>query len=299
MSNNPKIISLALNNDLERSQKSLQNSLEKLSSGKRFTSSDPKPADRALSTNLESKVRSLNSSRNNINNAISFLQIADDGMAQINDHIVRMKELNIEAATSTLSDKERNFLFIEYDALRKDIARIVETTDFNNIKPLNGEANEQVGDDLIFRIGDPYIVDGDDINMVSFKDFKDTNLLPESLQLPDVEDYLDYEDGIELDDAEDFLEPDDDDFSTIYDEAIYKIAEARSTFGAIQVRVQNASNYNEVMAENLSAANSRISDTDYASEVTNMVAEKIRTQVITSLMAMNNRDGSEILNLLE
>ena len=113
-----------------RSQKSLSNSLEKLSSGKRFTSSDPKPADRALSANLESKIRSLNSSRNNINNAISFLQIADDGMAQINDHIVRMKELNIEAATSTLSDKERNFLFIEYDALRKDIQRIVETTGF-------------------------------------------------------------------------------------------------------------------------------------------------------------------------
>ena len=98
-------------------------------------------------------------------------------MAQINDHIVRMKELNIEAATSTLSDKERNFLFIEYDALRKDIQRIVETTDFNNIKPLNGEANEQIGDDLIFRIGDPYIVDGEDINMVSFEDFKDVNLL--------------------------------------------------------------------------------------------------------------------------
>ena len=151
----------------------------------------------------------------------------------------------------------------------------METTDFNNIKPLNGEANEQIGDDLIFRIGDPYIVDGEDINMVSFEDFKDVNLLPEILQLPDVEDYLDYEDGIELDDAEDFLEPDDDDFSTIYDEAIYKIAEARSTFGAIQVRVQNASDYNEVMAENLSAANSRISDTDYASEVTNMVAEKL------------------------
>ena len=81
--------------------------------------------------------------------------------------------------------------------------------DFNNIKPLNGEANEQIGDDLIFRIGDPYIVDGEDINMVSLEDFKDVNLLPESLQLPDVEDYLDYEDGIELDDAEDFLEPDD------------------------------------------------------------------------------------------
>ena len=299
MSDNPKIASLMLNNDLERSQQSLQDSLKKLSSGKRFTSSDPKPADRALSTNLESKVRSLNSSRNNINNAISFLQIAEDGMAQINDHIVRMKEINIEAATSTLSDKERNFLFIEFDALRKDIERVVETTAFNNIKPLNGEANDQIGDDLILRIGDPYIVDGEDINMISFEDFKDINLLPESLLIPDVEDYLDYEDGIELDDAEDFLEADDDDFSTIYDEAIYKIAEARSAFGAMQVRVQNASDYNEVMAENLSAANSRISDTDYAQEITNIVAEKVRSQVITSLMAMNNRDGSEILNLLE
>ena len=135
--------------------------------------------------------------------------------------------------------------------------------------------------------------------MISFEDFKDINLLPESLLIPDVEDYLDYEDGIELDDAEDFLEADDDDFSTIYDEAIYKIAEARSAFGAMQVRVQNASDYNEVMAENLSAANSRISDTDYAQEITNIVAEKVRSQVITSLMAMNNRDGSEILNLLE
>ena len=134
MSDNPKIASLMLNNDLERSQQSLQDSLKKLSSGKRFTSSDPKPADRALSTNLESKVRSLNSSRNNINNAISFLQIAEDGMAQINDHIVRMKEINIEAATSTLSDKERNFLFIEFDALRKDIERVVETTAFNKHK---------------------------------------------------------------------------------------------------------------------------------------------------------------------
>ena len=294
MSNNPKIVSMSLANELEKSQTQVQNSMEKLATGSKFTMLDPQPADKALSIGLESKIRSLNSSRNNINNAISFLQITEDGISQINDHIVRMKELNIEAATSTLNDRERNFLFVEYDAIRKDIQRIVESTVFNSIKPLNGDNEE----DLVLRVGDPYIVDGEDINMISFEDFSEVNLLPEALSLPDVADYLDYEDGIEIDDAEDFLEPENDEFSTIYDEAIDQIAQVSSTFGALQLRIQKASDYNEVMAENLSAAKSRISDTDYAKEVTNMVSEKIRSQVITSLMATNNREGSEILNLL-
>src|SRR5687768_9335205 len=150
-----------LQRHLEKSQKENSDALEKLSSGTIFTRNDPRPADRALAEGLEFKLRSLSSSKRNINSAVNLLQTAESSLSEIGNMILRMKEINVAAASTTVSDKERRFLFIEYEALHDEIDRIALTTEFNGIPLLNGE-DPRAPEELVFRVGDP--VSGEDFD---------------------------------------------------------------------------------------------------------------------------------------
>ena len=154
-----------------------------------FTPEDPKPADRAISEKMEFKIRSLTASKRNINDAMSLLQTAEASMSEINNMITRMKEINIAAASTTVSDQERRYLFIEYEALHDEINRITATTEFNGIPVLNGSA-EHAPSSLVFRVGDPHFPTDDslgdpdkDINSIEFDAFNEVDTSTYSLGL--------------------------------------------------------------------------------------------------------------------
>ena len=121
----------ALNANIQRSlseaQRQNADAMEKLASGSNFTTQDPRPADRALAEGLEYRVRSLAASKRNINDAVSLLQTADSAMSEVNDMVIRMKEINIAATNTTVNDRERRFLFVEYEALHEEIQRVAES----------------------------------------------------------------------------------------------------------------------------------------------------------------------------
>ncbi|NRA64120.1 MAG: flagellin [Pseudobacteriovorax sp.] len=277
-----------LSNRLMRATRERSNSLEKLSSGKVFTSREPRPSDRALAAGLEFKLKSAAAAKRNINDAISLIQTADSGFNEISNILVRMKEIGTAAATTTVSDKERKYLFIEYEALHKELDRIASTTEFNSIPLMNGE-NEKTPESLILRVGDPSYSelannDSGDINEIVFDNLKDIVATTAGLGIKTASDLI-TEDYIEIDDAMELIEPEDDEYATVFDQALDRLTNHRASFGAIQARIQRALDVNEVMEENISAAKSKIEDTDYAEEIAKMTQSTILMQANTALVA--------------
>lgn len=300
---NDKATGLKITNALEHARKENQNSLEKLSSGQIFTTQEPKPADRALADRLEHKLRGLATSKRNINDAVSLLQTAESGFSEVTNMLLRMKEINTAAATTTLSDTERKYLFIEYEALHKEIDRIAATTEFNSIPLLNGQ-NEKVPERLIFRVDDAARdedapSDSGDWNELRFEGLRDVVVTTLGLGLKPVSEFLTGEEGVDLDTARELMEPGDSRFSSVYDEALDKISGFRATYGALQTRLSKAMDYNDVATENVAAAKSRIADVDYASEVAKMTQNNILLQTGTALLTQNNIAAGTALHLIQ
>lgn len=287
---------------LGEAQRESSDALEKLSSGQVFTQRNPKPADRALAEGLELKLRGLAASKRNVNDAISLLQTADSGFSEITNIVVRMKEINTAGATTTLTDKERKFLFIEYEALYEELDRIATTTEFNSIPLLNGQ-DERSPETLVLRIADPLISplatsESGDINEIRFENLKDIVATSTGLGLKSAKEFIGADSDFEVEDAQDLMEAEDDDYGSVYDEALDKINTHRANFGAIHNRLQVAINYNEVVEENISAAKSRIADTDYASEVANLAQSNIMIQANTALLGQANFSQSILASML-
>jgi flagellin len=274
-------------------------SLEKLSTGEVFTSRDPRPTDRALASGLKQKIKSLASAKRGINDGISLLQIAESGFNEIGNIITRMKEINLAATNTTISNNERKFLFIEYQALFDEVNRIAKTTEFNGIHILNG-ADEQRPEEIIIQLYQPMLAGAEnDINVLRFSGIKEINATTEGLFLVDPSSIIDPDEGVEREIAVELMEPEDrENFANSYDQALDKLMGYRAEFGAMQTRLQAAANYNAVMEENLSAARSKISDTDYAQEVSKLANNNILIQASTSLMSQSEFIARNILSLI-
>jgi flagellin len=294
-----------LNRVLRKQQEAQEDSLEKLSTGQVFTSMDPKPSERALAEKMEFRLRSLAASKKNVNDAISLVETADSSMSEISNTITRMKEINMSAASTTISNQERRYLFVEYQALYDELDRMSVATTFNGIPILNG-SSEEVPDELVFRVDDPLASpdgnDEDDINTIRFSGIKDVDTRPENLGLKSASDLLSQTsgpEGISFEDVEDFIFTQTEGFQSIYEEALSKLSEQRSVFGALQTRLQKTLDFNEVYSENISAAKSKVADTDYASEVSRLVTSQIATQATTSLLSQSNLQVGLAWNLIK
>lgn len=302
-----KSLQAGLERNLAKAQQDNANSLERLSSGQVFTRNDPKPAERALAEGLEFKLRSLSSSKRNINTATNLLQTAESSLSEISNMVLRMKEINVAGSSTTLSDKERRYLFIEYQALHDEINRIALSTDFNGIPLLNGE-DPAAPEELVLRIGDPYFSDSgevdpdEDLNAIRFEGLKNVVATTAGLGIQSAIDLLSdatEEGGLSLPDVEDLMTPEDSDlFATTYDQALDIISEQRAVFGALQARLQRATDFIDVYQENITAAKSSIADVDYAQEVGKLVESRLLMQAGTAVLAQGNINSQLALNLL-
>jgi flagellin len=293
-----------LERNLEHAQKANSDALEKLSSGTVFTKNDPKPAERALAEGLEFKLRSLSSSKRNINTAVSLLQTAESSLSEISNMILRMKEINVAAASTTISDKERRFLFLEYEALHDEIDRVAVSTDFNGIPLLNGN-DARAPEELVFRVGDPMSSDNsanEDVNLIRFAGLKSVVATAAGLGVNSARELLlssDAVEGISLEDVEDLMTPEnDDEFKTTYDQALNTISTQRAVFGGLQSRLQRAMDFVDVYQENITAAKSSIADVDYAKEVSRLVESRLLMQAGTAILAQGNINSQLALNLI-
>ena len=291
-----KAINQMLQRHLSAAQKTNVDSLEKLSSGQVFTRNDPRPSEKAISDNLEFKLRGLSSAKRNINDAVSLLQTGESGLQDISNMLLRMKEINVAGASTTIGDRDRRYLLIEYEAIHDEINRVAMSTTFNGIPLFNGQSKD-APESLIFRVGDPQKADSKgnsdpDINTIRFDGLKSVVATTEAMGIKSARKLLaasNDKDGISARDVQDMLPAKDpDSFPTVFDQALGTLSTNRAIFGALQARLQHAMDYVDVYQENIAAAKSQISDTNYATEVTRMVQSKMLMSAATSLMAHGN-----------
>nr|WP_240406476.1 flagellin [Halobacteriovorax sp. BALOs_7] len=271
---NTNVSSLSAQRALGQSNSTQQKSLEKLSSGTRIVRSADDAAGLAISEKLKSQVRSSKQAERNANDGISMIQIAEGGLNEVSNILVRLRELSVQSASDTVGDTERQFTDLEYQNLKQEIQRISEVTEFNGKKLLTGN-----GDKYDIQIG----INNDDFqDRIQF----DTNVLSSGLEALGVADLeVSSKEGAQAALAN-------------LDSAIENIAGQRAELGAKQNRLNSTINNLQISTENLSAANSRIRDTDYAAETAKKAKSDILVNAGTSVLAQSNSQGAAALKLI-
>lgn len=256
------------------SQRSMAKSMEQLSSGSRINRSADDAAGLAISENLKSQIRSLSQAGRNANDGISMVQTAEGGLTEISNIITRMRELGIQASSDTVGDTERGFLDKEIQQLKAESQRITQSTRFGTTKLLDGS-----GDKYDFQVG---INNDQEADRISFN-AGETDATTASLG-------IDSFDFSTKEGAQNAL--------TAIDEAQTKVNGYRANLGALQNRLQSTVDNLGVQHENISAANSRIRDTDIAQASAEQSRNSVLLQANTSVLAQANAMPNNALRLL-
>ncbi|MBD65874.1 MAG: flagellin FliC [Halobacteriovoraceae bacterium] len=271
---NTNVSSIAAQRSLSQVNRSQTDTLSKMSSGSRISKAADDAAGLAISEKLKAQIRSSAQAERNANDGVSMVQTAEGGLNEISNMLTRLRELSIQAASDTVGDTERGFTNMEYQQLKSEIQRISEVTEFNGRKLLNG-----TGEVIDFQIG----TNNDSFqDRISF-DAKMTDSSLGSLNIGEI-------DVVSKENAQNSL-------SNI-DKAIETISGQRAALGAIQNRLVSTTNNLQITQENLSAANSRIRDVDYAQISAENAKNNILNQAGTAVLAQANANGQGALRLL-
>ncbi|HRK03271.1 MAG TPA: flagellin FliC, partial [Oligoflexia bacterium] len=135
---NTNIASLNSQRHLRLTRAALDKSLEKLSSGSRINRAGDDAAGLAISENLRAQIKGLQQAERNALDGVSLVQVAEGGLQEISNILIRLRELAVQAASDTVGPTERKFLNREYDALLQEVDRIANATEYNRISLLNG-----------------------------------------------------------------------------------------------------------------------------------------------------------------
>lgn len=268
------VASLNAQKNLAFTQRGLNKSLARMSSGFRINEAADDAAGLAISENLKGQIRGLRQASRNANDGISLVQVAEGGLNEVSSMLIRLRELAVQSASDTVGDTERKFLDVEYQQLKSEVQRISEVTSFNGRDLLNG-----TGGVLDIQVG---------VNNDAFKDriSFDSSAANASLQALGIN-----SESVALKQgAQTSIEA--------VDKAIVQVNAIRANFGAMQNRLQSTTANLAVSDENLSAANSRIRDADIAAESSELMRNNILTQAGVSVLAQANNTSQMALKLL-
>ncbi|MCB0368468.1 MAG: flagellin FliC, partial [Bdellovibrionales bacterium] len=243
-----------------------------LASGNRIVKAGDDAAGLAISESIKAQVRGMQMARTNSFNAVSAIQVSEGGLNEISNILVRLRELGIQAASDNIGDKERSFLDLEAKNIIQEADRIAKTTVFGDKKLLDGSGGEQT-----FQVG-AFAGEENTISYDLSSDATSSSLGIDGLSLTD------------KDSAGDLL--------GVVDEAMQKVGEMRANFGAIQNRLETSTNNLDTQIENLSAAKSRIADTDIAHESSELASAQVLQNAAVSVLAQANQFPAVALKLI-
>lgn len=264
--------------NLSNTQSSLAASIGRLSSGMRINSAADDAAGLGISQNLQADIRSMAQAQRNANDGISMSQVAEGSMNQMQSIVTRMRELATQSANGTLGSTERGYIQTEYTQLSSEINRISAVTNFAGQNLLDGSASAG----LNLQVG----IQNTSNDRLSFKVTKLTTSTLGSTSLHIASASLSTATNAQA-------------ALATFDKAIQQLSSARATVGATQNRLQTTIANLSVTQENLSAANSRITDVDIASETSKLSQAQILSQAGTAVLAQANQMSSSALKLLQ
>lgn len=270
---NTNVSALNAYRNLSSTQNDLSKSLEKLSSGLRINRAADDAAGLAISEGLRSQVNGLNVAARNAQDGISVIQTAEGALTEVHSILQRVRDLTAQGANDSNNAKSREAIQKEINTLGDELTRIAESTNFNGIKLLSG------GTTLTFQVGAGAVAAEDQIS-VGLTNFATLGADIKTLAatMTDAATYGTALAGI--------------------DTQIQAVSTARAGYGALQNRFESTINSLNVSAENLAAAESRIRDTDMASEMVKFTSKNILSQAGTAMLAQANQANQGVLQLL-
>ncbi len=254
-------------------QSGLSKNLEKLSSGYRINRAGDDAAGLAISESMRSQINGLNQATKNAQDAVGLIQTVEGALTETHSMLQRLTTLASQSANGTYNSVARDNLQKEVDQLISEIDRIANYTDFNGIKPIAVDAATKVGANMSFQIGP---------SKAEVLDVKTSNMTSAGIKLKvNVKNQKAGNTSID-----------------VIKSAINKVSSYRAVLGAAQNRLEHTINNLKVTSENITAAESRIRDTDMADEITAFTKNNILLQASQSMLAQSNSVPQSILSLL-
>jgi len=269
-------------------------STRRLSSGLRVGTAADDAAGLAIRELMRSEISSLHQGVRNASDAISLIQTADGALQVVDEKLIRLKELAMQASTGTYNSDQRMIIDSEYQAMCSEITRIAHATDFNGIYLLNGNLSGDPGVDhdgtglqatgplkIHFGTGND---SAEDYYYVAIQGSTSSSFgLGHLAALKNGDTWEEMNAGKSISTqglAQAAMEA--------INQAIISKDKIRANLGSMQNRLENTITNLEIQAENLQAAESRISDVDVAQEMTEFVRNQILTQSAVAMLAQAN-----------
>jgi flagellin len=253
---------------------SLQQSMERLSTGKRINSASDDAAGLAISNSMTSQIKGMSQGIRNANDGIAMAQTADGALDEVTNMMQRIRELAVQAASGTYSSDDRTNMQTEVTQLSTQINSILSNTKFNGVALFDGTAG--TSGTVKIQTG----ANSADTVSMTFAD-QTTALDLSSASVAGT-------DGTAATAA----------LATV-DTALKAVNTARAGYGAAQSQLQSAVNNMTTNVANLSDARSRIQDADYSAETTNLAKAQILSQASTAMLAQANQSQQSVLKLLQ
>lgn len=326
---NTNTLSLVTQNNLSKSQSSLGTAIERLSSGLRINSAKDDAAGQAIANRFTSNINGLTVAARNANDGISLAQTAEGALSEVNNNLQRIRDLTVQAQNSSNSASDIDSIQSEVNQRMEEISRVTKQTDFNGIKILDTAAGSK---DYSFQVGskDAETIsikinssDSWNLALAGSADGKTLNtyvstVVPADPAAPTAAEVTAGETAKEAVNGQ-FRTVKAEGFDVLLgkvsatgttatganvkpladiDAAIKSVDSQRSLLGASQNRFESTITNLNNTTNNLSAARSRIQDSDYATEVSNMSRAQILQQAGSSVLAQANQVPQTMLSLL-
>jgi flagellin len=267
---NHNMSALFVHRQLTGATNRMDSAIEKLSSGYRINKAGDDASGLAVSEKLRSQIRGLQQAIRNAQNGITFLQTAEGSLQEVHSILHRMRELSIQSANEIYSKDDRLQIQVEVSQLKQEIDRIVNVTEFNQLKILDGSLKN-----LRFHVGpnkNQFIavsVDAMDTKALKLNTVNINTVSAANQSLGNI------------------------------DTAVNSVSMERAKIGGMQNRMGHTVKSLSVAMENLTAAESRIRDTDMAKEIIVFTKEKILTETSTLMLVQANLTSRNVLKLLQ
>jgi len=269
---------------LQVRENNVNENIAKLASGTRINKGADDASGLAVSEKLRAQVKGLNAANKNIENAVSFIQTTEGYLNETQDILHRIRELSVQSANGIYGTEDRAQIQVEVDQLVDEVNRIASHAQFNGMAILNGSFSSKTdtGAPISFQVG---------ANVDQRETVEIGSMTAEALGL------INTQSGegktLSLASSEDANQT----ISTI-DSALQQVSKQRADLGAYQNRFEMAGQGVAVAAENMQAAESRIRDTDIATEMVDYVKNQILTQAGSAMLAQANVKSQSVLQLL-
>jgi len=281
---NHNMSSMYANRTLGVTTAQLSSNIEKLSSGQRINKAADDASGLAVSEKMRSQIRGLNQSEQNIQNGVSFIQTTEGYLQETTDILQRIRELAVQSSNGIYTDEDRMQIQVEVSQLVAEVDRIASQAQFNGMNMLTGgfAKDSASGRVMQFQVGAN--VDQNERVFVG-------TMTAQALGLTGLQGVAEERISIASPDGANMA------ISTL-DSALKTVSQQRANLGAYQNRFETAADGIAVASENLQAAESRIRDSDMATEMVDYTKNQILTQSGVAMLAQANTQTQSVLSLL-